>query len=105
MQLVERGVFVSFVKEAMEESENQPFDLIISVTQLREESGISLLEAVRENCPETIRFLLVNKTELAEMRSMISAAQQRLVQPIQQGRFILRYCAWPGQTAVRSLCA
>jgi HD-like signal output (HDOD) protein len=83
-------VFASSVKEAMDECGNQPFDIVISATQLREESGLALLETIRDTYPETIRFLLVNKAEQLEMRSMISAAQQLLVRPIKQERFILQ---------------
>ncbi len=74
--------FAASAKEAVKQHGQQPFDIVISANNLPDERGIGLLETIRESHPETIRFLLVDETAKAGMRSMISVAQQILVKPI-----------------------
>ena len=80
--------YASTAIEAIDLSREQPFDIVVTENRLPDQSGIGLLEILREIHPETIRFLLIDETEKAGLRSLVSSAQQVLIKPLKLKPFI-----------------
>lgn len=74
--------FCSTAGEAMERHESNPFDLVVSASQLPDHTGIEVFNTLKEETPETVRFLLVGQDEQDRFRGLISPAQQILLAPL-----------------------
>lgn len=63
-------------------SQDASFDVIITAHTLPDGNGIGLCDVYKEVAPETIRYLMIDKEEANQFRSLISSAQQILVKPL-----------------------
>lgn len=79
--------FSSSAADALKKCSYTPFDIVVTLNRLPDQSGIELLEQLRETYPEMIRFLLIEEAEKNSMRSLVSSAQQVLVKPIKLQAF------------------
>jgi HD-like signal output (HDOD) protein len=80
--------FASNAADALELNRNNPFDIVVSVSQLPDQGGSELLESLKETAPQTIRFLLIDESEKHAFRSLVSSSQQVLIKPIELKPFV-----------------
>lgn len=76
-------LFASNAEEAFQFINNSSIDIIVTGYHLPDQSGICLLEEIQEIHPEIIRFLLIDTSEKHEFRSLVNAAHQIILKPLE----------------------
>lgn len=80
--------FAADAAQAFARNQQQSFDVVVTPDRLSGRSGTELLADLKEASPATIRFLLIDPAEKELHKSLVGAAQQILVTPLDAHFFI-----------------
>jgi HD-like signal output (HDOD) protein len=80
--------FADSVEEALQLSQTELFDIVVSAYLLSDGSGPELFEQLSRMVPGTIRFLMIDEVEKSMFRSMVGGAQQILTKPLDRATFL-----------------
>jgi putative nucleotidyltransferase with HDIG domain len=76
-----RMVFANSGREALQQFEEAPFDILVTDARMPDMNGAELLEAVRRRFPQTIRIVLSGTTEMDLTMRTAALAHQYLCKP------------------------
>lgn len=79
-------VFCEGGREALQEMEEAPYDVIVSDMRMPGMSGLELLRQVRANCPGTARIVLSGYTEQSVVVESVDLVHQALLKPMEADR-------------------
>lgn len=81
-------LYASSAEKALEFHREDPCDIVVTANRLPKKSGLKLLSILKEISPDTIRFLVIDEGDKNKFKSLISDAQQILVNPLDQSSFV-----------------
>src|SRR3989339_320711 len=73
--------FVENGSEALAQMAKKPFDVVVSDMRMQEISGSELLDKIKKEYPQAVRFILSGQSEKEEILKSVKSAHQYLSKP------------------------